>query len=343
MKKSFKRGTAALIALFIAAAALLAACGGGEKADPVVHDGKQLLLDPTFARGFNVRGLNTADGAKVFGRLDYGDASLEPLWNFGQWWAKESIVDGGAERLSDGSWHYYDSTKEMTINTKAGLLKQRVVASKNYDAPRKANEMWLHELCEMSLAGYFLSENTERLPDFRLSEMKELWLTARFKLTYFEDHMGDDAASVNLHSAQYTCFINLQNLNKVPEKDKDFGKLMHLGLPIFDNRFEYTELFAAKDTTSANYIYSLASGDYMSSSFFKDGKPYGSADSEWITVDIDILPYIKEAFARAKNLGYLPNTDWDELYLGACTVGWEVSGTYDAEMWIKDLRIYGVK
>ncbi len=338
-----KRYVIVLLAILIAVTAILAGCDNNAiKAEPIMHEGKQIIIDPNFSNGFNVRGLSSmTDGAKVFGKFDYGNSALEPKWTFSQWWAKESILDGGAEKLRDGSWRYYDSTKELTVNVKAGLLKQKVVASKNYDAPRRSNEMWIHELCELTLAGNFLSDR-EKLADYRLADMKELWFTGRFKLTCFVDYMGEEAVA-GMHAAQYTCFINMQNLNNNPEKDAGFDTVMHFGLPIFDNRREYTSLYAAKDATSQNYIYSLASDEYMSSSFFKDGAPYGSEDNEWITIDVDILPYLKKAFDRAKRSKAMSETDWEELYVGALSVGWEVPGTYDVEMWVKDLALYAVK
>ena len=65
--------------------------------------------------------------------------------------------------------------------------------------------------------------------DRNLSNIKELYFTGDFRMSYFSSEYPGTGA------AQYIVFINIQNLNKESE---DYGKLMHFGVQIFDSRYE---------------------------------------------------------------------------------------------------------
>ncbi|MCL2159907.1 MAG: hypothetical protein FWH48_10905 [Oscillospiraceae bacterium] len=307
---------------------------------PFIKNGTQLVISPKFDTGFDVRSLSTEDGAKVFGRLNYGDESLVPDWIFAQWWSRYNILEGTKEKLSDGVYKYADKTKEFTVDYKNGQLNFKAMASNCYDKPRKkSSEMWLHLLIEQTMGSRFL-DNPEKLALYKVSDMAELWFEGKFKLTYFEDKM--DGKDIEwLHAAQFLVFINLQDL--ASPRSEGFGQLMHFGMPVFDNRYEFSEPYQAQDMTTPNFIYSLPSKVFTDESFFKDGKPFGSPDNEWMTIELDILPEILKAFEKAKSIGYLPDTELDELYIGALCCGWEVPGTYDAEMQMKDVGLYAIK
>lgn len=308
--------------------------GSGMKKEPIKHSGKELLVSPDFSSGFNVRSTTTADGALIKGRFDYGKKNASPVWTVSQWGASESITDGKVTKLSNGYWCYEGKDLTLTVDTKAGMVKQAAYASKCYEETRTGVTQWLHLLVEQYL-GELNGYKAANMQDYRLSNLDTLYATGRFKLTYFEDHMGD-TANPGQHCASYLFYLNLQNLNK---ESKDFGKIMHFGLNIFDNREEYTKLYCAKDLTTPNYIYTLGSESFFTDSFFKDGKPYGSEDNDFIVLDLDVYPYLKIAFEDAISKGFLKNTEFEDLYISAYSIGWEVPGTYDVEMCAKDISL----
>ena len=51
---------------------------------------------------------------------------------------------------------------------------------------------------------------------------------------------------------------------------------------------------------------------------------------------------LKDAYQQARQRGYIPHTQFEDLYVGGMNTGWEIPGVYDARMDIKDLRLDGV-
>jgi hypothetical protein len=56
-------------------------------------------------------------------------------------------------------------------------------------------------------------------------------------------------------------------------------------------------------------------------------------------VNVNILTLINQAFIIAQNRGYLINSNWEDMYIGATNLGWEISGTYDATVDINSFKI----
>ena len=56
-------------------------------------------------------------------------------------------------------------------------------------------------------------------------------------------------------------------------------------------------------------------------------------------VDYDVLPVIKKAFALAQQRKYLIHSSWEELYIGASNIGWEVPGTYNTAVQINSFNV----
>lgn len=298
------------------------------------HIGIQLLEDPSFERGFDLRSPIHSDGGVVYGRTSHTPAGTDPAWSFAQWGAVRR-VPCEAEILAEGVYRYAAEDTSLTVIPALGEAYQRSLASVTYKRPRVGLEQWLHSLLEQSLG--------KRSP--RISELSELYVTGEFQLARFEDHMGE-SADYSLHCAQYPVYLNLQNLTR---GSADYGSVMHFGLQIFDNRAEFTTLYRAKDTTTPNYIYSIpnteflpAGSDAVSGPFFRGGKPFASTDGEWLRVDFNILPYMLEGFADARSKGFLPNTALSDLRVAGFCPGWEIPGTYDVEMRVRGFGIYAV-
>jgi len=125
----------------------------------------------------------------------------------------------------------------------------------------------------------------------------------------------------DLHTAQFSQYFTIQDNNKDSES---YGDFFWFGLPFYDYRYENIELYAAqdigKDDASNKFIFSVASRNIF------DGTLH---DKQWITIDKDILPFIKEAFKTAQERGYLTGSKFEDLAITTMNTGWEVPGTFD--------------
>ena len=54
----------------------------------------------------------------------------------------------------------------------------------------------------------------------------------------------------------------------------------------------------------------------------------------------DILTTAKYAFNLAKQRGYLPQTEWEDIYIGSMNFGFEVTGIYNVGVQIDTVGIY---
>jgi hypothetical protein len=154
----------------------------------------------------------------------------------------------------------------------------------------------------------------------------------------FEDHMGS-AFNPNTHAAQYLMYFSVRN--------KDTNDFIWFGFPLFDNRSEWNEPSSMFDKgTSAlmvgigNRVLYQANGK---NNCWKNGKINAGPTVDWSTFNIDVLPLIKGALETAHNDGYMENTSVDQLVISGMNLGWEIPGTYDASMEMKDFSVTATK
>jgi hypothetical protein len=62
----------------------------------------------------------------------------------------------------------------------------------------------------------------------------------------------------------------------------------------------------------------------------------------WVAVEKDLLPYIKSGLACAVERGYLSSPNLRDYAVANMNIGWEVPGTFDVSMQIRDLGINAV-
>jgi hypothetical protein len=302
----------------------------------------ELIKDPVFRSGFNVRGLSSVkDGTAVRAVFNYGKDGPEPFWVLAQWDSKYSFADPSVTHFKDegdGIYKYINPSKLVTVDTKKGSISMKEYASECYDKPRKAGEAWPHLLIE---AGFCESGNDNNYKEkINISAMERLNIHLKTRLTYFEDRM-DGNADASLHAAQFLLYLYVQNLSS--KNEPGYGDKIWFGLPIFDSRYEFSPQYsgedAGKDDASHQFIYNVGAADFLWENFFKDGKPFGSIDNKWVNIEIDVLPHIKAAYKTARERGYLKETAFEKLYVSGMNMGWELPGTYDVEMQVEDLGI----
>ena len=139
-------------------------------------------------------------------------------------------------------------------------------------------------------------------------------------MNFCVNKMGNDF-DPGLHTAQITQFFTIQNRN---ENSPHFGDFFWFGLPLYDYRYPDIEQYAAedlgKDDATKKFIFSVASRELYQGAMH---------DYQWISIEKNILPLIKNAFSTAQGRGYLQGTNFEELCLTSMNIGWEVPGTFD--------------
>ena len=268
----------------------------------------------------------------------YGNDELIPTWKIGQWDSGEDLRDENLTMfmdLGDGQYVYENASKTITVDTQEGSLGLKLLASEVYDDARQAGESWPHIMLENS---YFLaaSENPGAL---YVNNMDHLRLQISQQLSFYEDHMGE-SADPSLHACSFYMYIYMKGLN-------DSGRVEQLwfGIPMFDNRYNYCPEYGAKDTGKEDatglFIYNVPGKDITTVTWHDEetGVPVGSTDNAWMDVDIDLIPYIERALTLAQEQGYMKGVKMESVYVDGMNLGWEMPGTYDAEMIIKNLSL----
>ncbi len=317
---------------------------GPSVTEPAVFAGNLLVQDPSFLRGFSVTGLSTINDAGIRGYFDYDGnpdvRSLNPIWSLSPWYSKYSIgLDHVFTVLEPNRYQYEDTSKKVVIDTDEAMISLRIDASKEYTAPRTEGQAWPHLLIGQGGKGY---SNSSYFDVRKISSMKELRVAFNTRLTYFIDAMGS-TANPNLHGCGFYIYLYIQNLNL---NDPDYGNMIWFGLPLFDNRTAWCGEFAAadggKEDASGMFIYQIPQRSFMPASFWSDGAPAPSGSNPWISVDFNCLSYVQRALTLAKQRGYLPNTEWEDLYFNGFNIGWEMYGTYDGEIQIRNFEVRSV-
>jgi hypothetical protein len=108
-------------------------------------------------------------------------------------------------------------------------------------------------------------------------------------------------------------------------------------VPFYDNRHEVPPAYMAKDVgksdATGKFIYTVA------------GRAVGVTpltDGRWLTVRANLLPHIKSGQREAVKRGYLKTADEHDYAVVNMNLGWEMPGTFDAAMQVRDLRIRAV-
>ncbi|MFC1715902.1 hypothetical protein ACFL6S_19690, partial [Candidatus Poribacteria bacterium] len=66
-------------------------------------------------------------------------------------------------------------------------------------------------------------------------------------------------------------------------------------------------------------------------------------DGTWVSVDADLLPFIKESLETAWERGYLKDScDLTDYRLGGMNMGWEVAGPLDVAIQVKGFELKAV-
>ena len=287
-----------------------------------------LFKDSLYKNGFRLRSTSPANHNYI-DTLDYcGKATGNPLWTIDQWKCINNDLKYAECRTANGRYEYHTGVKGnmVAVNTTKGIITLELNASTEYGLngitsnPRKQGEPW-----PALLLAY-------RIPPediVKISDKKEIRMAVDYKVTKLEDKMPPGTIDPKLHSATFQWYIIVQNRNK---SSVEYGRYLWFGLTFHDKRHGYAPMYATPDVGTGFFIYKPEMEPLM--------VKLGPAEvNKRFTVDIDVLPAIRKALTVAQQHHFLTKTNWEDLYIGATNIGWEVSGTYDVAVDIYSIEI----
>ncbi len=293
-----------------------------------------LFQDPYMKNGVNVLSVDGSENKAI----GFGTSAGNPSWTFAQWHSRYDLRNyeslkyknkGAAFELSsygaNGSDGKYIPAKVLKVDTNTPSIYMELNAELEFDKPKEDGEGWPHTLLSQDFSGDLV----------HVSEQKELKAHMEYQVTKFVDRMNGQADEAK-HCAQLVWYVTLQNRNFESE---GYGQYIWFGFNLWDNRHsggvspEYAAQDLGKEDATKAFIYQPAS-----TVFFEEKRM--PTVGEQTKIEFDFLSLAKQSFNLAKSRGYLPQTNWEDIYIGSMNFGWEVTGIYNVGVQIDTVGIY---
>ena len=256
--------------------------------------------------------------------LDFDDPNNKPVWRLCQWGTKHSLANAECLRFNNHDIAYENKGKKVLVgseNSEKRDLILKINGKAEYGQKvRKHGESWPHLLVEQ-----------DAVTIYRLDELEKLKFRLSLRLIHCENHMKNEEYNPQLHAAQFQIFLIVKNINS---QSQDHDNYFWFGVPFFDSRYNIPPPYMAKDAgkqdATGKFIYTI------------DGTEVNKTPLEgrqWLTVQKNLLPYIKEGLKEAVRKGYLYSSKLTDYAVVNMNMGWEIPGTFDAAMQIRDLDI----
>jgi hypothetical protein len=288
-----------------------------------------LIDDTRFEQGFIVQA--PAPGRKRrSGKLIPFDNRNEPVWRIAQWHSRFDIAQARRKIISPGVIEFADGAKSVTFDRRhpdERIITLSLSGTTEYDGKSpERGDAWPHLLLERPLLAHPSLTDLVNVP-FRIS----------FRL--IKQHANQLVGwSKQRHTAQFLLYITIQNQNR---QSAGFGDYLWFGVSMYDARYRHTPPHKSADLSTDN---KQGTGKFI---FNPAGKRYfaeSAHDGQWITIRQDLLPLMKEAIEKAWQQGFLKDShDIRDYHLSGINLGWEVTGTWDVTMQVKDLNLGAVK
>ena len=284
---------------------------------------RELVRDPHFQGGFTL--LDPHPGKRVpCGRLPGLVPGETPVWFLAQWHSRHPLGVGPPALRSADTIEFGNQAKAVTTGrpgTQHADLVLAVHAASEYGTrSRRAGEPWVHWLVEQDL---------EDRPSLDTLASARFHIEVRLKPARpakMDDYDAD------LHAAQFQVFLTVQNLER---GSPGYGKFLWFGIPLYDNRSRVPKAHQAPDTAgSGMFIYSPPGG------IFTRGSAH---DGDWLVIDHDLLPLMREGLETAWTRGHLLESRLLSAYrLSGINLGWEMPGIFDVAMQVRNLALQAV-
>jgi len=299
----------------------------GPRKQDATAKSRPLLKDTHFRRGFFLSYPDSKKGHAAEVVLDLGDSDNKPVWRLCQWGTKHSLAKASCNLDADGDVSYANNAKKILVGAESSgnrdLILEIKGSSEYENNARKYGESWPHLLVEQQIGKIYPLNQLARL-DFALA----------IKRLYCESHMVTGTCNPELHAAQFQMFLVVSNINK---NSKDSGDYFWFGVPFYDSRYDIPPSHKARDGGKAD-----ATGRFIYAIGGENVTPGPLKENQWAEIDIDLLPYIKAGLQEAVKRGYLTDSNSGDYAVVGMNMGWELPGTFDASIQIRDLGLRAV-
>ncbi len=310
----------------IAAGSVVAFFGAGSRARVAGADpagDRELLVDPSFQRGFRL--CEPTPGKRVpYGELR-GFEPGAPAWDLDQW-SSRIRLEPDLTANSPGIRRWENGAKSVVLGHRIPSLPAAdvadvalgVKASVEYAGhARKADQPWVHLLLEQAIAG---------APS--IAELRRARFRIEARLQSSKLHRTDDY-SPDRHAAQFQVFLALQNTR---ETSPGKGRLVWFGIPLYDDRHRVPPEHKTRDTGGTDMFIFTPRGDVYA--------PKSAHDGDWIAVDHDLVPLLRESLTEAWSKGFLMESrNLADYRITSINLGWEVPGIFDVAMQVRGLSL----
>ena len=281
---------------------------------------RELIQDNHFRRGFIL--WETRPGKHLrYGELSGLEPKAKPIWGLSQWSSKLPLANAGPVKNPGGVLVYSNSAKAITLgppDTAKADFSMAVNAGVEYGTrARQAGEPWVHLLVEQAFD-----------PPPALRELSRVKLHIEARLLRSR-RLPAEGYSPHLHAAQFQIFFTVQNRNR---RSRGYGDLVWFGVPIYDDRSPFSREHKAQDTGGTGKFIFSPGGETFSSASLHDG--------QWVVIEKDLLPLMREALETAWARGFLPDSKrLADYHISGMNMGWELPGIFDVEMQVRNLSL----
>ncbi len=247
-------------------------------------------------------------------------------WGVSQWHSRFSLAGSKRRELSSGAVRFSDGAKAVVFGPSGADQADLVLA---LDATREygqnspqPGDPWPHLLVERRLIEH---PAVTELESVRFRIQYRLLKARAEKRPGWNDRR---------HTAQFVFYVTVQSLNR---DSPGHGDYLWFGVLLYDRRDRFPSTYAAKDVGSAK---KKGTGKFIFQPDFKRLSQRSPHDGDWVTIDTNLLPMMREALDAAWQRGYLQDSkDPADYRLGGMNMGWEITGPIDAAVQVRGLNL----
>ncbi|MCX8066021.1 MAG: hypothetical protein N3G21_12780 [Candidatus Hydrogenedentes bacterium] len=244
-----------------------------------------------------------------------------------QWGSRMPISPNDFKMLENCKWTANNGCKKVEIIAcgEGEIIRLNCNGITEFEGKsRKYGEPWPHLLVEHT-----------NLPSLSISKL-EMVFEIKFKITkcIIQPELKN-SLDPSLHTAQVTAYWTVSDKNPNSPSYNDY---FWFGIPLFDYRSsippKYCDLDKGAPNTTNKLIYVVDGNSLWD-------KPTGDGDWKYLKTNVGYL--LKSALEEIKSKGYFINSDLENFYLTTFNLGWEVTGPFDAEIEIANLKFTAKK
>lgn len=309
----------------MAATCLASKLPRGIIAQPMETPSRELIRDPHFQRGAQI--LNPKDGQTVVeAKICPFPSVCNPVWNIAQWYSHFDLAGIAPSQIAPGIVRYANPGKQIIFGTPGSSFADLTLA---VNGRKEFNDVapsypfaWPHLYVQQAL-----------LHASPLSALAEASLALDFCLLKADIHRGP-TWSDSIHTAQFQLMLNVQNANQASRGYRDY---LWFIVPMYDARYLFPQKMEMKDIGNPH---KLATGRFI---FSPGGEVFTRSPvivGVWGQIRSDLVAILDRALQAAWEKGFLKGSqNIADYQLSTVTIGWEVPGTVDASMQIRNLSL----